>query len=62
MTALLSQNMAVLVTGTVISSRAFINQIYYFVTSAIAIYLVSHIEVPTDFCFVEHQQIVELLR
>jgi hypothetical protein len=61
MAALLSQNMESLVTGTLSSSRAFVSQIHYVVVSARAIYSDSHVEVATDFYFMERQQIVKLL-
>jgi hypothetical protein len=54
-------NMAALVTGTLSSSRAFVNQIHCFVRSARPIYSALHVEVATDFWFLECQQIVELL-
>jgi hypothetical protein len=52
--SLLLQNMVALVTGTLSSSKVFVNQIYYFVVSVSAMYSASHLEVTTDFYFLEY--------
>jgi hypothetical protein len=61
MAALLKQNIAAIVSSTLHSSTQFVNQTHRFIANVSVIYLVSHIEVTTEFRFLECELFIEFL-